>query len=97
MAQTLKTKTVYTGWKTVLIEKPLASTRIFFSIRVLTDLSMGHRSHISFDDPAFCSYYTLDGPVQLLEAKGEGIFQGDIWVENTSPSDLIFVTMETLI
>ena len=97
MAQTLKTKRVYTGWKTVLIEKPLASIRIFFSIRALTDLSMGHRSHISFDDPAFCSYYTLDGPVQLLEAKGEGIFQGDIWVENTSPSYLIFVATEILV
>jgi len=97
MAQTLKTKTVYTGWKTVLIEKPLASTRIFFSIRALTDLSTGHRSHISFGDPVFSSYYTLDGPVQQLEAKGEGIFQGDIWVENVSPTDLIFVAMEILV
>ena len=76
MAQTLKTRTIYTGWKRVLLEKPLASTRIFFSIKVLTDLSMGHRSHISFDDPAFYSYYTLDGPMQHFEGKGEGIFQG---------------------
>ena len=97
MAQTLKTQWVYSGWKAVLLEKPLASRRIFFGIRVLTDLSMGHRSHISFGDPAFSSYYTLDGPVQRLEAKGEGIFQGDIWVQNISPSDLIFVTMETLV
>ena len=97
MAQILKTKKVYTGWKTILLEKPLASNRIFFNIRVLTDLSMGHRSHISFGDPVFSSYYTLDGPVQQLEAKGEGIFQGDIWVENVSPMDLIFVAMETLV
>jgi len=97
MAQTLKTRTIYTGWKTVLLERPRASNRIFFSIKVLTDLSAGHRSHISFGDPVFSSYYTLDGPIQQLEAKGEGIFQGDIWVENTSLSDLIFVTMETLV
>ena len=97
MAQTLKTRTIYTGWKTVLIEKPHASRRIFFSIKVLTDLSMGYRSNISFGDPTFSSYYTLDGSIQQLEAKGEGIFQGDIWVQNISPSDLIFVTMETLV
>ena len=97
MAQILKTKTVYTGWKVILLEKPLASHRIFFGIRVLTDLSMGHRSHISFGDPAFSSYYTLDGPVQQLEAKGEGIFQGAIWAYNESLDDLIFVMTEILI
>ena len=97
MVQTLKTKKVYTGWKVILLEKPLASRRIFFSIKVLTDLSAGHRSHISFDDPAFCSYYTLDGPMQQFEAKGEGIFQGAIWVQNVSPSDLIFVVTEILV
>ena len=97
MVQTIKTKTLYTGWKLVLLEKPLASRRIFFSIRVLTDLSMGHRSHISFDDPAFYSYYTLDGPVQHFEGKGEGLFQGDIWVQNVSPADLVFVVTEILV
>ena len=97
MAQTLKTQWVYSGWKAVLLEKPFASRRIFFSIKVLTDLSMGHRSYISFDDPTFSLYYTLDGPVQQLEAKGEGIFQGNIWVQNISPSDLLFVAMETLV
>ena len=97
MVQTLKTKKVYTGWKVVLLEKPIVSRRIFFSIKVLTDLSMEHRSHISFDDPAFSSYYTLDGPVQELTAKGEGIFQGAIWAQNISPSELVFVTTEILV
>ena len=97
MAQTLKTKKVYTGWKVILLEKPLASRRIFFSVKVLTDLSIGHRSHISFGDPTFSSYYTLDGPVQELTAKGEGIFQGNIWAQNISPSDLVFVTTEILV
>ena len=97
MAQTVKTKTVYTGWKLVLLEKPLASHRIFFSIQALTDLSFGHRSHISFDDPTFSSYYTLDGQIQHLEAKGEGIFQGTIWAHNLSSTDLLFVMTEILV
>ena len=97
MAQTLKTQWVYNGWKAVLLEKPLASHRIFFSIRVLTDLSVGHKSHISFDDPAFSSYYTLDGRIQELEAKGEGISQGAIWAHNLSPIDLLFVMTEILV
>ena len=97
MAQTLKTQWVYSGWKVILLEKPLASRRIFFSIKVLTDLSMGYRSYISFDDPAFSSYYTLDGAIQQLEAKGEGIFQGNIWAQNISPTDLVFVMTEILV
>jgi len=97
MAQTLKTQWVYSGWKAVLLEKPLASCRIFFSIKVLTDLSMGFKSHISFDDPAFNSYYTLDGPIQQLEAKGEGISQGVIWAHNLSSMSLLFVMTEILV
>ena len=80
-----------------MLEKPLASHRIFFSIKVLTDLSVGYKSRISFDDPTFSSYYTLDGPIQQLEAKGEGISQGDIWALNLSPVDLLFVLTEILI
>ena len=96
MAQTLKTQWVYSGWKAVLLEKPLASCRIFFSIKVLTDLSMGYRSYISFDDPAFSSYYTFDGSIQQLEAKGEDIFQGNIWAHNVSDHDLTYALSEIL-
>ena len=64
---------------------------------VPTDLTMGHRSHISFDDPAFRSYYVFDGQVQQLEAKGEGICQGDIWAQNVSSEDLVFVMTEVLV
>ena len=80
-----------------MLEKPLASKRIFFSIKVLTDLTMGHRSLISFDDPTFASHYILDGPVQQLEAKGEGIFQGALWAHNMSPVTLVFVMTEILV
>jgi len=81
----------------ILLEKPRALCRIFYSIKVLTDSTIGHRSHISFDDPAFLSYYILDGRVQQLEAKGEGICQGAIWVRNVSSAELIFVMTEILI
>jgi len=81
----------------ILLEKPRALCRIFYGIKVLTDSTIGHRSHISFDDPTFLSYYILDGLVQQLEAKGEGICQGDIWVRNVSSAELIFVMTEILV
>jgi len=80
-----------------VLEKPRALRRILYSIKALTDSTMGHRSHISFDDPTFLSYYILDGQVQQLEAKGEGICQGDIWVRNVSSAELIFVTTKILV
>ena len=97
MAQTLKTQWVYTGWKVILLEKPLASRRIFFSIKALADLTAWLKTLISFDDPTFMSHYVFDGPVQQLEAKGEGIFQGTIWAQNVSPKDIVFTLSEILI
>ena len=97
MAQTVKSKWIPSGWIFRLIDKPLVLNRIFFSVKVLTDQTADFRSYISLGDPRFYSYYTIGRSVPFFEAKGEGIFQGDIWVENTSPSDLIFVTMETLV
>ena len=97
MAQTVKSLTVYTGWKLILLEKPIASKRIFFSIKVLGDPTAGNRSLISFDDPTFASHYIFEGNVQELEAKGEGIFQGAIWAQNISPVDLLFTMTEVLV
>ena len=97
MAQTVKSLWVYSGWKAILFEKPLALRRIFFTIKVLVDPTVEHRSWISFDDPTFASHYILDGSVLQLKAKGEGIFQGAIWVHNLSPADLLFDLMEILV
>ena len=80
-----------------MLEKPLASRRIFFSIKTLADPAAWRRSSISFDDPSFTSHYIFDGPVQQLEAKGEGIFQGTIWAQNVSPADIVFTMTEILI
>ena len=97
MVQTVKSQSVYTGWKVVLLEKPLVLRRIFFSITVLVDPAAWRRSLISFDDPSFSSHYVFDGPVQHFEARGEGITQGTIWAQNVSPVDLIFVMTEILV
>ena len=98
MVQTVKSQRVTPGVCVILLEKPLALRRIFYSIKALIDSTMDHKAHISFDDPTFISYYIFGGPVQQLEAKGEGICQGDIWAQNVSSSaDIVFVMSEILV
>ena len=97
MVQTVKSVRIHPDGHMILLEKPRVLRRFFYSIKVPTDLSMGYRSHISFDDPAFRSYYVFDGQVQQLEAKGEGICQEDIWAQNVSSEDLVFVMTEVLV
>ena len=97
MVQTVMSETLPAGGKKRLIEKPLALCRIFFSVRALADQSTWYQSRISFDDPLFRSYYVLDGPAKYFEAKGEGIFQGDVWVFNASDQNLQYVITEILV
>ena len=80
----------------MLIEKPLALHRVFFSIQVFADLTTWHESKISFDDPQFISFYVLDGPDRYFEARGEDIFQGNIWAYNVSDINLLFSATEIL-
>jgi len=97
MVQTVMSKTLLPGQKKILLQKPLALCRIFFSIRALADQSAWYQSKVSFDDPLFRSYYVLDGPGKYFEAKGEGIFQGDVWVTNSSDQNLQYTVTEILI
>ena len=97
MVQTVKSIRISSGGFVIVLEKPRALRRILYSIKALTDSTMGHRSHISFDDPTFLSYYIFGGPVQQLEANGEGICQGDIWVRNVSSEEIVFVMTEILV
>ena len=97
MVQTVKSRWVYSGWRLCLLPKPLVLNRIFFSVKVPFDATMDCRAHISLGDPKFFTYYTLNKQVFFFEAKGEGIFQGDVWVENVSTPDLQFVTSEILV
>ena len=97
MVQTVMSKTLPAGEKKLLIEKPFALHRIFFSVRALADQSAWYQSRMSFDDPLFRSYYVLDGPGKYFEAKGEGIFQGNVWVLNASDQNLQYTSTEILI
>ena len=97
MAQTLRTITLSAGDKTILVEKPLVLCRIFVSVRALADQDKWCQSKLSFDDPSFTSFFVLNGPGKYFEAKGEGIFQGDIWGLNASAVSLQYTMTEILI
>ena len=84
------------GEKMVMIEKPIALHRIFFSVQAFADLTAWYETKISFDDPQFRSFYVLDGPAKYFEAKGDDIFQGNIWVYNMSDINLLYSATEIL-
>ena len=97
MVQTVMSKTLLPSQKKILIEKPLALCRIFFSIRALADQTAWYQSKVSFGDPLFRSYYVLNGPGKYFEAKGEGLFQGNVWVANASDQNIQYTITEILI
>ena len=97
MVQTVRSITILAGEKILMIEKPLALHRIFFSIQAFADQTTWLESKISFDDPLFGSFYALDGSARYFEAKGEDIFQGDIWVYNVSNTNLLHSATEILV
>ena len=97
MAQTVRSQWIYSGWKIRLLNKPQVLNRIFFTVKVLADSTNDFRLYLSLGDPGFFSYYTLGRQVPYFEAKGEGIFQGDIWVQNVSTVDLLVTMAEILV
>ena len=97
MVQTVQTLTLPAGQRKIFFEKPHVLRRIFVSIRVLVPPETWAESRISFDDPMFYSFYTLAGPSKYFEAKGEGLFQGDIWVFNHATGDLSYTLTEILL
>ena len=97
MAQTLRTVTLPSGNKTILVEKPLVLCRIFVSVRALADQDKWYQSKLSFDDPSFTSFFVLNGPGKYFEARGEGIFQGNIWGLNASTVSLQYTMTEILV
>ena len=96
MVQTVRSVNVLAGEKKIIIEKPRALHRVFFSIQAFADQTAWHESKISFDDPLFISFYALDGPARYFEAKGEDIFQGNVWVSNVSDTYLLYSATEIL-
>jgi len=97
MAQTLVSITIPAGQQRVLIEKPRALYRIFFSVRAIAPDTSWYQSKISLGDPMFRAYYVIDGPAKYFEAAGEGIFQGRVWVRNESVTNLLYTATEILV
>ena len=97
MVQTVGSQIIPAGGKKIIFEKPLVLHRIFFSITTLAPPDMWAESRISFDDPMFYSYYILAGYLKHFEAKGEEIFQGNVWAYNLSGGDLTYDMTEILV
>ena len=97
MAQTVSTIAIPAGHQMIFFEKPRVLRRIFMSVRALVGNDAWAMSKLSFGDPLFVSYLALAGPSKYFEAKGEGIFQGDVWVYNLTGVDLLYTGTEILI
>ena len=97
MVQTVKSIRLLSGQQKVFIERPHALSRIFFKIVAILPQTANHLSEISFDDPLFLESYTLLGTSTYLEAEGEGIFQGNIFVRNQSIINILYTTTEILV
>jgi len=96
MAQTVYSITLVDGQKKILLEKPTTLKRIFGNITV-RGFEGGCASKVSFGDPLFYSFFVLNKPVTTFEMKGEGIFQGDVWVQNISGISLLYSMSEILV
>jgi len=96
MVQTVRSISIPPGHKLCIIEKPLVLCRIFFGVYAFAPQTSWHESQISLGDPIFRSFYILGGPVNYFEARGEGMFQGDIWVRNLSDTNLSYSATEIL-
>ena len=96
MVQTVKSVLVHIGEKKIVLEKPSVLHRIFFSIRVLARLEAWLDVRMSFDDPLFLSWYSLNGPEKYFEAAGVDIFQGNIWIHNNSDLHVWILVSEIL-
>ena len=85
------------GQQKIFFEKPHVLCRIYFKIVALLQQTAGYPSKISLGDPMFYSYFVLNGVNICFESKGEGIFQGDIWVRNQSNATVGYTATEILV
>ena len=84
MVQTVSTISILPGKTHILFEKPHVLRRVFFSIQVVLSVDTEYPLYVSFEDVHFVSYYRLSGQNRYFEAKGDDIFQGDVWALNNS-------------
>ena len=96
MVQTVCSHLILVGEKKIVLEKPNTLHRIFFSVCVIAGEAAWRDMKISFDDPLFSSYFSLNGSKKYFEAAGEDIFQGNIWAINLSDVGLLLSATEIL-
>ena len=97
MVQSVIYTSLQPGQQKIFFEKPHVLRRIYFKIVALLQQTAGYPSKISLGDPMFYSYFVLNGVNVYFESKGEGIFQGDIWVRNQSNTAVAYTASEILI
>ena len=97
MVQTVKSIRLPAGQQGIFLERPHVLSRIFFKIVAILPQTANYQSEISFDDPLFVDYYTLLGSCTYLDAEGDGIFQGNIFVSNQSVVNILYSTSEILV
>ena len=97
MVQSVMYASLQSGQQKIFFKKPRVLNRIFFKIVALVEEGAGYPSKISFGDPMFYSYFVLNGSNAYFESKGEGIFQGDIWVRNQSNTPVGYTATEILV
>ena len=97
MVQTVKSIRLPPGQQGIFLARPHALSRVFFKITAILPTTVNYESRISFDDPLFVDYYTLLGSNTSLEAEGDGIFQGNIFVSNHSTVNILYSTSEILV
>ena len=97
MAQTVASVVLQNGQQRIFFKKPQVLCRIFCNISVLAAESVWQESKISFGDPLFSSFYALNGQHRDFEVKGEGLYQGDVWVCNNSGAALYYTGTEILV
>ena len=97
MVQRVESIRLPPGQQGIFLERPHVLSRIFFKIVAILPLTVSYLSKISFDDPLFVDFYTLLGSNTCLEAEGDGIFQGDIFVSNQSTVNILYSATEILI
>jgi len=96
MVQTVWSLTLSAEQKKIVIEKPHILRRIFFLVRTVADQAPVCTTWLSFDDPLFCSYYIIAAATKYFEARGEDVFQGNVWLYNRSGGDLTYTVTEIL-
>ena len=97
MVQTVKSLVLVAGDGVIVFEKPRVLRRIFVKIVSVLPRSELYKSHISFDDPSFHSYFLITEGHPEFEAKGDGIFQGNIWLRNPSSISVYYTATEILV